>query len=149
MPGRSWPVSFRRGVRAFTLIEILIVVVILGILAAIVVPQISRATEEAASTATYNELQKIRRHIEVYRIRHNGNYPSVAAGDGTWGEIIGPDHLMSPPTNAWVGGATSRVIVFGTAPDGAYQTAHGWIYDPATGAVWAGSFDALDQPISR
>jgi general secretion pathway protein G len=135
--------------RAFTLIEILIVVVILGILAAIVVPQVTNATEQSAETATYNELQKIRRHIEVFRIRNNGNFPSVVAGDGTWGQIIGPDHLGAPPVNAWVGGAASRVITIGTAPDTAYQTAYGWIYDPATGTVWAGSFDAFDRPIPR
>lgn len=135
--------------RAFTLIEILVVVVILGILAAIIVPQVTRATEESAETATYNELQKIRRHLEVFRIRNNGNFPAVVAGDGTWGQIIGPDHLGAAPVNAWVGGRASRVIVIGAAPDAAYQTTHGWIYDPATGAVWAGSFDAFDEPIPR
>jgi general secretion pathway protein G len=145
MPGTR----FLPRYRAFTLIEILIVVVILGILAAIIVPQVSRASEEAATTATYNELQKIRRHLEVFRIRHNGNYPAVVAGDGTWGEIIGPDHLQAPPVNAWVGGSASRTIVIGAAPDAVYQTAYGWIYDPATGAVWAGSFDGLDEPIPR
>ncbi len=147
MPGVIGP--RRQITRAFTLIEILIVVVILGILAAIIVPQVSRASEEAAETATYNELQKIRRHIEVYRIRNNGNFPTVVAGDGTWGQIIGPDHLQAPPTNPWVGGAASRVIAIGVAPDASYQTAHGWIYNPATGGVWAGSFDAFDQPIPR
>lgn len=134
---------------AFTLIEILIVVVILGILAAIIVPQVSRASEESAETATYSELQKVRRHIEMFRIRHSGAFPAIAAGDGTWGQLIGADHLLGPPVNAWVGGAASRVIVIGTGPDSAYQTAHGWIYDPATGNVWAGSFDGADQPIPR
>ena len=42
--------------KAFTLVEILIVVVILGILSAIVVPQFSNATQHAPSTAPHSQL---------------------------------------------------------------------------------------------
>jgi len=49
-----------RVASAFTLVEILIVVIILGILAAIVIPQFTSATQDAKSAATYNELQKLR-----------------------------------------------------------------------------------------
>ena len=134
---------------AFTLVEILIVVVILGILAAIVVPQFSNAAEESARNVTQNELYKIRRHIEVFRVRNSGQAPTVAEGDGTWGQIIGPDYLTKPPVNPWVGGENAGVIVFGDAPDNAYQQDHGWIYDPATALVWAGSFDENDEPLPR
>lgn len=137
--------------RAFTLVEILIVVIILGILAAIVVPQMSGATEEAAETATYHELQKIRNNIEVYQAR-NRELPNVTAGVGAaaWGPVVdaGGQYMMSAPRNAWVG-ANGQVVVLGAAPDGAYQTTHGWIFDPASGQVWAGGFDANDRPHNR
>jgi prepilin-type N-terminal cleavage/methylation domain-containing protein len=133
----------------FTLIEILIVVVILGILAAIVVPLMAGATEDAAVAAANTELEKLRRAMDVFMVSNDNNLPAVVAGDGTWGEIVTPAYLRDPPTNRYVGGANSRVIALGNAPDVAYQTTHGWIYNAATGEVWAGSFDANDQPIPR
>lgn len=135
--------------RAFTLIEILIVVVILGILAAIVVPVMSGATEEAAVATAHTELNKVRRAIEVYRVSNANTLPAVTAGDGTWGPIVSREYLREAPTNRYVGGPNSRVIAIGTGPDGAFQTTHGWIYDSATGSVWAGNFDADDEPLPR
>jgi general secretion pathway protein G len=137
----------------FTLVEILIVVVILGILAAIIIPQFTSASEEAQAAATYNELQKLRRHIGVFRVRNPGQLPTVIDGDGTWGEIVGnaEDYLLSAPVNQWVGGANARVVrvVSNAIPDVAYQTDYGWIFDDANGDVWAGSFDVNDRPIPR
>jgi general secretion pathway protein G len=135
--------------RAFTLVEILIVVMILGILAAIIVPSFTRATTEARIQTTYSELQKIRRHIEVFQARNAGSLPNVAEDDGTWGEIVGAEYLMSAPTNAWVGGANSKRIHFGAIADTAFQSDYGWIYDSTTGNIWAGSFDANDEAIPR
>lgn len=139
----------RRRHAAFTLIEILIVVVILGILAAIAFAGFTGATDDARQNCAYTELQKVRRHIGVYQARNSDRLPTVVAGNGTWGEIIGSDYLYSPPTNGWVGGDNGKKIVFGTGPDIAYQTNYGWIYDPATGNVYAGCFDASDHPIPR
>lgn len=135
--------------RGFTLVEILIVVVILGMLAAIVVPQFTSASQEAAATTTYSELQKVRRHVLMYKARHANRLPGVAEGDGTWGPLIGVDHLLGPPVNAWVGGENSRVIVFSDSPDEQYQTEYGWIFDTRTGEVYAGGFDANDEPFPR
>jgi len=135
--------------RAFTLVEILIVVVILGILAAIVVPQYAKATDDAATTTALHDLQKVRRAIEVYKAKHSNGLPDVTAGKGTWGVIVSYEYLKSAPINHWVGGANAQVIVIGNGPDAAYQTDHGWIYDDTTGDVWAGSFDANDQPLPK
>lgn len=140
-----------RAHRAFTLVEILIVVVILGILAAIVVPQFSSATEQATSTAAYDQLTKVRRVIGVYYARNNNALPNILAGDGTWGELIGPTsgYMREAPPNPYVGRAASTVIIQRNTPDTAFQQTHGWVYNPATGEVWAGSFDANDRPFPR
>jgi general secretion pathway protein G len=69
--------------RAFTLIEILIVVVILGILASIVLASVHKATEDSAQTVTRSELAKVRRHLEAYRSVNSNQYPVVAEGEGT------------------------------------------------------------------
>ncbi len=78
--------SHRRAVaKGFTLVEILIVVVILGILAAIVIPQFSSASESAQANSTLSQLQTIRSQVELYKNQHNGQYPTDdGAFDGTW-----------------------------------------------------------------
>lgn len=135
--------------KAFTLVEILVVVVILGILAAIIIPSVVNATDDSASTSTYNELQKLRRHVEVFRSANNNSLPAIVAGEGTWGELVSAQYLSAPPVNAWVGGANRRVIIIANAPDGAYQETHGWIFDNTTGDIWAGGFDGNDAPHPR
>ncbi len=62
----------------FTLVEILIVVVILGILAAIVIPQFTEASTEAKLSSLCTDLQTLRSQIELYKIQHNDNPPSFA-----------------------------------------------------------------------
>ena len=141
----------RRFSRAFTLVEILIVVVILGILAAIVVPRFTEASNDARQGTTFSELQKIRRHVDMFRARNAATLPAVVAdSDGDWGELVGRDseYLQAAPVNAHVGGANARRIRLATAPDSAFHTDYGWIFDPATGRVWAAAFDALDRPIN-
>lgn len=136
--------------RAFTLIEILIVVVILGILAAIVVPQFADATERATSGGTHDQLAKIRETIGVYYVREHNAWPEITPGVGTWGQLVGPGYMREVPTNLWVGNNDAgRTIILGNGPDGAYQNTHGWIFDPATGNLWAGSYDAQDRPYPR
>lgn len=59
----------------FTLVEILIVVVIMGILAAIVIPQFSAASSQARESYLMTSLQNLRSQVELYRIHHNDLLP--------------------------------------------------------------------------
>ncbi|HQI28676.1 MAG TPA: type II secretion system protein, partial [Sedimentisphaerales bacterium] len=63
--------------RGFTLVEILIVVVILGILAAIVIPQFTQASTEAKTNSLCSNLQTLRSQIELYKVQHNDTVPSA------------------------------------------------------------------------
>jgi general secretion pathway protein G len=64
----------------FTLIEILIVVIILGFLAAIVIPQVSNASSEARISSLCSDLQVIRFAIELYKVQHGDTLPGSTAG---------------------------------------------------------------------
>ncbi|PKL47376.1 MAG: redox-sensing transcriptional repressor Rex [Planctomycetes bacterium HGW-Planctomycetes-1] len=70
----------------FTLVEILIVVVILGILAAIVIPQFSDASEEAKLSTLVSDLQTVRSQIQLYKLQHKGALPG--AGDATFSQAM-------------------------------------------------------------
>lgn len=131
----------------FTLVEILVVVVILGILAALVVPQYSRATQDAKTQATLSQLVKIRDAIRVYYYRNANTLPNVTAGSATWGELMSDGYFKFAPDNIHVGGAAGKIITVGVAADTASTSAYGWVYNPATGDVWAASFDANDEPL--
>ncbi len=79
---------------AFTLIEILTVVVMLGILAAIVMPSFITPVGDAQVSSARGQLQTIRSQIELFRAR-NGELPPVAGAegvDGLWDSLI-----VNPP----------------------------------------------------
>ena len=67
--------------RAFTLIEVLVVVAILGILAAIVVPRIMDRPDEAKRVAAKADIATIVSQLKIYRL-DNGNYPTTEQGLG-------------------------------------------------------------------
>lgn len=61
--------------KGFTLVELLIVVIILAVLAAIVVPQFGSSTEDAKVSTVKTDLTAIRNAVELYYHQHNGRYP--------------------------------------------------------------------------
>lgn len=67
----------------FTLIEMLIVVIVLGILAMIIIPQINVSTGEAKLSTLRTNLGAIRNAIELYYHQHNNTYPGAVLADGT------------------------------------------------------------------
>ncbi len=73
--------NYKAKQSGFTLIELLVVVVILGVLAAVVVPQLSGTTDTAKEAALDANLARIRSAIDLYRQDH-GDYPSVTAATG-------------------------------------------------------------------
>ncbi|MEX2109319.1 MAG: type II secretion system protein [Gemmatimonadaceae bacterium] len=73
---RSLPHGRRR---AFTIIELMIVLAVLGILAAIAIPQLSGAKEQARVAAMIADLRLAAMHEEIYAIEHDGEYFSGTA----------------------------------------------------------------------
>lgn len=74
----------KQVMKGFTLVELLIVVIILAILAAIVVPQFASSTDDAKISALDSTLSNLRGALDLYYQQHGGRYPGfVAATDGT------------------------------------------------------------------
>lgn len=69
----------RRRAKGFTLIEIMVVVVILGILGTLVVPRIMGRPDEARVVAAKQDIASIMQALNLYRL-DNGRYPSTEQG---------------------------------------------------------------------
>lgn len=65
--------------RGFTLIEIMVVITILGILAALIVPRVVGRTDDARITAAKTDISGIMQALKVYRL-DNGRYPTTEQG---------------------------------------------------------------------
>jgi general secretion pathway protein G len=90
--------------RAFTLIEILIVVVILGILAAIVIPQFTDASEEAMTSSLKSQLQTLRSQIELFRVKNGGTLPDLL--NTGWDDLVDNDYIQQEPVNPFQDSST-------------------------------------------
>jgi general secretion pathway protein G len=121
---------------AFTLIEILIVVVILGILGALVYPHFANARADAADKAARTQLQSLRSQIEMYKIQHGGALPDLITN---WnplinatvynGKTVGP-YIPRAPKNGFNNPST---VVDGDGSSPASSPA-GFVYDYAGGS---------------
>jgi general secretion pathway protein G len=143
----SSPACRRRRAGAFTLVEILIVVVILGILAAIVVPQFTSAAAESRQNSMRMTIHRIRTQLELYKEHHNQTYPTLASFEAQMtqptdvgGAVVaqgapnsfGP-YIRELPKNPNTRGKTLGNDGVGTSD---------WYYDQATGDFHGNDSDA-------
>jgi len=73
------PLQAVRRARGFTLIEILVVITILGILAALIVPRIMDRPDQARATAARADVNAVMSALKLYKL-DNGTYPSSEQG---------------------------------------------------------------------
>ncbi|HEY8993247.1 MAG TPA: prepilin-type N-terminal cleavage/methylation domain-containing protein [Lacunisphaera sp.] len=93
MPGLPRHVTFRRLNRAYTLVEIMVVVVIIGFLAAAGLPSYRHLTMRSKVTSLENDLRQFSTAIQTYTTQ-NGHWP--ANGDP---QVAPPELADALPTN--------------------------------------------------
>jgi len=139
---------------AFTLIEVLIVVIIMAVLAATIIPQFSSSTKDAKESSLQFNTHTMRSQIEMYKVHHLGKLPEFAKftdqmtkasnvdGGATAPTPYGPyiDDIPNNPFN------DSNVIVAvataGTEPAAVVAGGAGWQYDETTGGFFPNNSEA-------
>ena len=157
--------------RAFTLIEILVVVVLLGILAVVVLPLVAGSAISARESALAHDVQMLRRYVLVYKAQHLEVGPGYPDGDttqdpteavflaqttlssnesgqtapvGTVGSERGP-YLSKIPVNPLNHKNTVHVLVGAEDFPADADDSHGWIYKASTSEVRADSAGTDDS----
>jgi type II secretion system protein G len=136
--------------RGFSLVELVIVVAVLGIMAAIVVPQFQTNSEQTKAAVAKDSLRILRSAIELYTAQHGStppgyenDDPQVKPTDATFIKqlVSSADYLIKMPRNPF--NNLQNIMVIGnsqTLPSNPVD-GYGWIYQPATKTIrlsWPG-----------
>jgi general secretion pathway protein G len=132
----------------FTLVELLVVVVILGVLAAVAIPMFSGSTEDSKRSALDQDLAILNKAVELYQVEHGGQYPGKLGAQTSWDTFVkqmttrtdktgaagtryGPYLKTGIPKNPYTGTST------GTLGKAVVGSDVAWRYDAVNGIVTA------------
>jgi MSHA pilin protein MshA len=123
--------------RGFTLIELVIIIVILGILAAVAIPKYQDITGEAKEASARAALGSLRSGITIYYANQ-----AVTTGTATWPTVVqvgAPGTVMAqaiPPNPYQVEANAPDSVVTGVTKGTTVGTRGGWAYNETTGEIW-------------
>ena len=135
----------RRKSHGFTLVEILIVVIILGILAAIVIPQFTNASNDARNSSVASTLLTLRGQIELFKIQHADVPPAATALAVV---LAGKTNTQDTTQAVATGTLGPYVQSFPTTPANGWSTVtqtaaanYGWVYNVTGGTYTISATD--------
>lgn len=154
-----------RAARGFTLLELTMVAMIIGVISALAVPRLSRAGRNADVAAQHEDWSRVQRQVEFYATEHGGAYPGsvsdgtnapntaaafltqmmrFTAGDGRASTTLAAPYVYGPylrgglpPLKLGPHAGKSGVYVVSGATVPSYQAgrAVGWVYNATTGEI--------------
>lgn len=154
----------RKHAAGFSMLELVMVLIILGIIAAIAVPRMSRASQGAAEVALKQDLTVLRNALDMFGAEHNAQLPdaqfvmmALFAYSNSAGTMFSPTrtetfylgpYLRFPPPTLPVGRRKGHMSI--EAADGIMV---GWIYDKSAGTIRANcdddEVDATGTPYNK
>ena len=147
------------GRRGFTLIEILIIVMIMAILAATILPQLTSSVSDSKIGSLKINVRILRDQIQRYRCDHQelpptgaDNLKQLCSSTNVSGAIgpRGPSYPFGPyldkvPVNPFTGSPRVNVISSSAGPPTASGAPDaGWMYRSDTGEIWADQAELID-----
>ena len=133
----------RLKAKGFTLIELMIVVAIIGILAAIAIPRFAQMLEKSREGSTKGNLGSIKSAASIYYGDTQGIWPTTLNSVSVYSFSKYLDNVSPVKvTGAFVGGATSPSGALVTSTTGSSVptgSGTGWMYDSTFGSVYVNS----------
>ena len=100
----------KRGYKGFTLVELMVELVILGVLVALAVPRFTASASKAKETTFCSNVRTIKSQLELYKMT-TGSYPKTASFSDF---LNSPDYFESAPVNPYTGEPFTLTTTTGT-----------------------------------
>jgi prepilin-type N-terminal cleavage/methylation domain-containing protein len=147
---------------AFSLVELVVVVMIIGMLATMAIPRMSRGATAASGSTLLGDLTIVRNAILHYAIEHRNSFPGAdaakvtaqltqysdlsgtASPTPTATAIYGPYLLKIPPCPVGHNPGSDEILIdaVNSPPAPNAGSSAGWVYNPSTGEFYPNASEA-------
>ena len=139
-----------RAIRGLSLPEVAVVLITIGLLAAMATPRLATARDDAVRQALLDHTASLNRAVALYRWSNAGDAPALGATSVDplgWSPLVRGGRVAVPPLNRYTG---SMIVVEGSpaiAPSHAPGDLVGWVWDPQTAAIAPAGLDPRDNQL--